>query len=180
MRIIGGKYKGTTFEFAKSKLVRPTQNMVREAIFNILADKCEGAKVLDLCCGTGSLGLEALSRGAESAYFVDIQCDIVQKNVDTLKMKDPSISVRVTRSPAYPFLKRRFGQWDIIFLDPPWDKTNIYESALNGVVEFDILRDSGIILCESRRYVTPKCPEGLIFEKDYIYGDTKVSIYKKA
>ncbi len=92
MRIIGGKFKGVVFEFAKNKLVRPTQNMVREALFNILGDACKGAKVLDLCCGTGSLGLEALSRGAESVYFVDIQCDIVQKNIETLKKKDPSIS----------------------------------------------------------------------------------------
>lgn len=178
MRIISGKFKGVVFEFRKNKDIRPTQNMVKEAMFNILGATCDGAAVLDLCCGTGSLGLEALSRNAASVQFVDSHCDIVQKNIDTLKKKDPTIQVRVFRSPAYPFLKRCKSQWDIIFLDPPWDKHEVYKSALNAIVTFGILAPSGILLCESRRSHKLHCPEGLVLEKEYIYGDTKVSVIK--
>lgn len=177
MRIISGKFKGTVFEFQKNKDIRPTQNMVREAMFNILGTRCEGARILDLCCGTGSLGLEALSRGAESVQFVDSHCEIVQGNVETLRKKDPTVQVRVFRSPAYPFLKRCKSQWDIIFLDPPWDKHEIYDSALKAIVAFGILVPSGILLCESRKNFSPKSPDGLILDKEYLYGDTKVSVF---
>lgn len=170
MRIISGKWRGRSLFFPKSKAVRPTQDRVREAIFSKLQGASEQARVLDLCCGTGSLGLEALSRGAGSAHFVDVQTQVVKRNIAHLDCQSQS-SVITQRAPT--FLKRTSLQFDLIFLDPPWQETALYEASLKAIYDNDILSDNGQLVVEFRRGSPPNEVE---FSSVSTYGDTAVTV----
>jgi 16S rRNA (guanine966-N2)-methyltransferase len=145
LRIIGGKYRGFRLEFSISDELRPTKDRVKEALFSILFDKVIGATCLDLFAGSGSLGLEALSREAELVDFVDTDCRILRKNLEKLKLD--------SRDGVYcqsfdKFLKRSSKKYDIIFLDPPWAHLNYFEEALKLIFDNDLLTTTGIIVCE--------------------------------
>ena len=120
MRIIAGKAKGYSIIVPQGE-VRPTQDRVREALFNILNPILPGARILDLFCGSGSVGLEALSRGAASVRMVDTarnSCAMARKNLEKSKLTGGS----VVQSDCLQFVRRDAGQYDIIFADPPYCK----------------------------------------------------------
>jgi 16S rRNA (guanine966-N2)-methyltransferase len=122
MRIISGKYKGHQLVAFKADHIRPTTDRVKETLFNKLMFQMEGARVLDLFCGTGNLGLEALSRGADHCVFVEKNVksiEITRKNIDKLKVS-PS-QYRIVNMEVLAFLKSYQGEaFDIIFADPPF------------------------------------------------------------
>lgn len=120
MRIIAGKAKGLQIKVPQGE-VRPTQDRVREALFNILGPLIDGARVLDLFCGSGSVGIEALSRGAATARMVDASrasCTMAKHNLEKSKL----IGGSVVQSDCLAFVRRDAGQYDIIFADPPYAK----------------------------------------------------------
>src|SRR6185503_15520666 len=128
MRIIAGKYRGRNLKSPPSLEVRPTSDRLRETLFNVIAPRIEGARFLDLCAGSGAVGIEALSRGAAHATFVDRSrrmCALIKSNLDLCGIeKDQS---EIVQSEAHYFLKHRPGQkvgsihpWDLIFFDPPY------------------------------------------------------------
>ncbi len=156
-------------------VTRPTTDNVKEAMFNLIQFDIEGG-VLDLFAGTGQLGIEALSRGARSAVFVDesrAAVQLVRANLALCRLQGD-----VVQGESLGYL-RTCGKFDLIFLDPPYD-TGLLDKALENVVQFDILAEGGIIVCESRREkVLPqlRAPYHLFTERNY--GKIKLTLLRK-
>lgn len=179
MRIIAGKYKGKKL-FSPAKNVRPTLDRVKESIFSIVQDRIEDAVVLDLFCGSGALGLEAISRGAQSCDFVDKglgSFKTVKKNIEFLGaeeqssayMKDSLVWLAVDRGKRY----------DLVFADPPYNftETEIYK-LLNRLLEGGLLTDDALIVLEKFKKTELKVPDGLILSDVRKYGDTEVALIR--
>lgn len=179
MRIIGGKYKRLSLAYPKNRSFRPTQDKVRESLFNIIRQRLSGSRLLDLCAGTGAIAIEALSEGALSVVAVDIDTTYLSRNRATLLRHDPALdpeAFTVCRSSCLSFLKRRSqDQFDIIFFDPPWDKAGLYADSLKLISEFDILNETGILICEHHK--STRLPGEAL--STYQYGDTILSLYNK-
>ena len=149
MRIITGKAKGIILKTPKGDSTRPTAERVKEAVFSMLQFDIEGRSVLDLFAGSGQMGLEALSRGAANATFVDKSKDAVnfiKNNIEKTKLNE---NATVLQSDYLDFIKRNAGkQYDIIIIDPPY-ALKMYNPALKALLEAKILKSSTLIVCES-------------------------------
>jgi 16S rRNA (guanine966-N2)-methyltransferase len=146
MRIITGRYKGRHLFTVKGKTTRPTTDYNRERVFSMY-NHYEGKRVLDLFAGTGSLGLEALSRGAVWTDFVEFATPalaILLKNVSLLGCGD---ICHVWRKRVRAFLKGTTDTWDVIFLDPPYDK-NLINPTLGLIYERELLNEGGMVIAE--------------------------------
>ena len=179
MRVITGSARGITLKTPEGMTTRPTTDRVKEAMFSIIHFEIPGAAVLDLFGGTGQLGIEALSRGAKSAVFVDAgepACRLIRENLKRTKLEAQG---RVIRSDYLSYLDRTKEQFDIILLDPPYAEVFL-ESAIKKITEIDILRQDGIIVAE--RPLGKELPwefPGYDRSKDYKYGNTLLTIYRK-
>ncbi len=179
MRVVAGKARGTQLKTPEGLTTRPTADRVKEAVFSILHFEVEGAMVLDLFGGTGQLGIEALSRGARGAVFIDHgkeACDLIKENLRRTRFTDQG---RVVRSDYLEYLKRTKEQFDIILLDPPYAEIFL-ENALKCISEIDILRSGGIIVTERPvgKVLDMELP-GFTRSRDYKYGKTLVTLYRK-
>ena len=180
MRVITGKARGVQLKTPDGQLTRPTTDRVKEALFSIIQFEIPGAAVLDLFGGTGQLGIEALSRGAKSAVFVDARedaCKLIRENLKRTKLEQDA---RVVRGDYMEYLKRCREKFQIIFLDPPYAEVFL-ENSLKVITEIDILQSGGIIVAE--RPLGKELPwefEGFIRSRDYKYGSTLLTIYRKA
>lgn len=179
MRVITGSARGRRLKELEGMETRPTTDRVKEGIFNIIQFDIEGRKVLDLFAGTGQLGIEALSRGAASAVFVEQRRDAAALIRDNLKITDLSDRGRIVNGEALAFLASSKEKFDLIFIDPPY-AANLWESALEAISRFDILSNHGIIICESpleREMPEMKAPYSL--HRTYRYGKIKVTTYHR-
>ena len=180
MRVITGKARGVQLKTPAGMLTRPTTDRVKEALFSIIHFEIPGARVLDLFGGTGQLGIEALSRGAKRAVFVDAQenaCALIKENLIRTKLQQDG---QVVRSDYLQYLNRCRERFDIILLDPPYAEVFL-ENALKRITEIDILESNGIIVTE--RPAGKELPwefEGYTRSKDYKYGNTLLTVYRKA
>ena len=179
MRVVSGTARGVVLKTPEGLQTRPTADKVKEAMFSILQFDLPGTAVLDLFGGTGQLGIEALSRGANSAVFVDAwekACTLIRENLRRTKFVQKS---RVVRSDYLSFLRSCKEQFDIILLDPPYAEVFL-ETALNCITEIDILRTGGIIVCERPidKALTYEF-QGYTRSKDYKYGKTLITLYRK-
>lgn len=178
MRVISGKARGVQLKTPEGLDTRPTIDRVKEALFSIIQFDIPGVAVLDLFGGTGQLGIEALSRGAKSATFVDAAdkpCALIRENLKRTRLEG-----KVIRSDYLDYLQSCREQYDIIFLDPPYAEVFL-ENALNRITEIDILRSGGIIVTE--RPLGKELPfefEGYTRSKDYKYGKVLLTLYRKA
>lgn len=176
MRVISGSLRGRKLKTPENYDVRPTTDNVKESIFNIIQFDIEGRRVLDLFAGTGQLGIECLSRGADSAVFVDQSRESVRIIGENLKAC--GLSAPVLQQDALSFLKG-CGGFDLIFIDPPYD-SGLYEPVLEVINSVDILSDGGIIVCESRREnILPEMSLPYVKRKEYNYGRVKLTLYSK-
>ena len=159
MRIIGGKNKGKKLKSFDGQDIRPTSDRARESLFNILGSRVFGCDFLDLCSGTGGVGLESYSRGANSVTFVDSSL----KSLNLAKENANSIGLdkEFVLSPADNFLKRTDKKFDIIFFDPPYIFDGVSE-ILKIVKERNILNDGGLFIYE--RVVDKQCKQVTGFE----------------
>ena len=179
MRVISGKARGVRLKTPNGQATRPTADRVKEALFSIIQFDLPGAKVLDLFGGTGQLGIEALSRDATSAVFVDERedaCKLIRENLKRTRLES---SARVIRSDYMAYLKNCKESFDIIFLDPPYAEVFL-ENSLKLITEIDILQSGGIIVTE--RPVDKDLPfefPGYSRSKDYKYSRTILTIYRK-
>ena len=179
MRVISGKARGISLMTPKGELTRPTADRVKEALFSIIQFDLPGAKVLDLFGGTGQLGIEAISRGAKHAVFVDAREDACRLIKENLKRTKLEVDGTVIRSDYLQYLNRCKEKFDIIILDPPYAEVFL-ENALNIITEIDVLQSGGIIIAE--RPLGKDLPwefEGFSRSKDYKYGQILLTIYRK-
>ena len=180
MRVITGSARGRKLKTPPKDDVRPTADSVKEAVFNILRDDIEGRRVLDLFAGTGQMGIEALSRGAQEAVFVDSALSslkLVKENLDLCGFR-----AQVVRSDAVSYLKGlagRGGKFDVIFIDPPYD-SGLYAPVLETINLVDILSEGGIITVESRAdFEVSEMREPYRMLKRYRYGKVAITTFTK-
>ena len=179
MRVITGTARGITLKTPDGMLTRPTSDRVKEALFSIIQFDLPGARVLDLFGGTGQLGIEALSRGATSAVFVDARedaCRLIRENLKRTKLEQ---NAKVLRSDYLDYLKRSTEKFNIILLDPPYAEVFL-ENAMKIITEIDILESGGIIIAE--RPLGKDMPweyPGYVRSRDYKYGNTLITVYRK-
>ena len=182
MRITGGRVKGRILSTPKGLLIRPTSDRVREAIFNILGQDLSGLSVLDIFSGTGSLGLEALSRGAGYAVFIDRlreSIDLIKKNINLCGYRDSGMILRRDLARGipweHPLLMRQF---DLVFIDPPYSK-DLATPILAGLSKGKRLSNGARIVVESAKAASlPLSFPSLGMVDARAYGDTKISIYE--
>ena len=179
MRVISGKAKGIVLKTPDGMQTRPTADRVKEALFSILQFEIPGTKVLDLFGGTGQLGIEAISRGAKSAVFVDVAdapCRLIKENIRRAKMEQEA---RVVRADYLQFLSQCHEKFDIIFLDPPYAEVFL-ENAIKKISEIDILQSGGIIVSERPVEKALNLEiDGFSRSKDYKYGKTLITLFRK-
>ncbi|CCK78772.1 16S rRNA (guanine(966)-N(2))-methyltransferase RsmD [Desulfobacula toluolica] len=179
MRIISGSCKGRKLFKLQGRQIRPTSDRTREAVFNILGQNIKKAKVLDLFAGTGALGIEALSRGAEHTTFIDRDCDIIRQNLNICRFEKNSTVICCDILKANPFKSLNGQQFNIVFIDPPYGKGYI-EQTLEKEFFTDLLNENGIIIAEH------SCKESLQIELPGIdiyrqkkYSKTMISFINK-
>ena len=179
MRVITGIARGVTLMTPEGLQTRPTSDRVKEALFSIIQFDIPGARVLDLFGGTGQLGIEALSRGAKKAVFVDAgekACRLIRENLKRTKLESQA---QVVRADYLDYLNRCQEMFDIVLLDPPYAEVFL-ENSLKKLTEIDILQSGAIIVAE--RPVGKELPwdfSGFTRSKDYKYGNTLLTLYRK-
>ncbi|MBR1781019.1 MAG: 16S rRNA (guanine(966)-N(2))-methyltransferase RsmD [Oscillospiraceae bacterium] len=179
MRVISGSARGRKLVQLQGMETRPTTDQVKESMFNIIQFDVEGRRVLDLFAGTGQLGIEALSRGAERCTFVDQRRDAVALVRDNLRHCQLADRARVVQAESIGFLSAARERYHLIFLDPPY-QTNLLENALKKIVEIDMLAENGIIICESAAdRVLPEVDAPYRKGREYRYGKIKLTVYRK-
>ena len=178
MRVITGSARGRRLKELEGLETRPTTGKVKEALFSVIQFDIEGRRVLDLFAGTGQLGIEALSRGAECAVFVERRRDalqVIRENLEACGMTDKA---RVVNGDAMSYLKSG-EKFDLIFLDPPY-ASGLLAQALEEIVRFDICRRHGIIVAESAADKTlPPLAGPYALYREYRYGKIKLTVYHR-
>ena len=180
MRVIGGKYRSRVLSEFAGENVRPTSDRAREALFNILSLKIYGARVLDLFAGSGALGIESLSRGAREAVFNDFSKDsiaIVKKNLTALKIAVNGEEAKVMQSDYLACLEMARGQFDLIFIDPPY-RFDYGEKALKKIAQKGLLSENGIAIYE-RDIPFDGEIEGLEKYDERKYGKAYLTFFKR-
>ncbi len=178
MRIVGGQYKGRIFNPGKRFKSRPTTDIAKEGLFNILENRYElsNKKVLDLFSGTGSMAFEFLSRGCDSATLVEINFNhykFIQSVLETLQIQN----AQVFRADAFKFAQKSADRFNIIFADPPFDLPNL-DSIPNVVLNSTLLADEGVFILEhSKEYNFISHPN---FSENRKYGKVNFSFFEKA
>ena len=176
MRVISGNFRGKKLKEPANYDIRPTTDMVKEAIFNIIQFDIEGRRVLDLFAGTGQLGIECISRGAASVTFVDQSKEAIA--IVKANLKACGVEARVVQDDSIAFLNRG-AKFDVIIIDPPY-ATNLINKALSVINSVDILSEGGIIVCESsREKELPEMESPYFMKKTYNYGKVKITTYGK-
>jgi 16S rRNA (guanine(966)-N(2))-methyltransferase RsmD len=176
MRVITGQARGRKLISPEGYDVRPTTDKVKESLFNIIQFRLNGATVLDLFAGSGQLGIEALSRGAEKAVFVDSSrksLDVVKKNIELCRFTSQA---QTFLCDAAAFLRTTKEKFDIVILDPPYHK-NLCISALELLG--DAVDDDAVIICETQS--DEELPENVgrfVIDRIYSYSSIKLTAYR--
>jgi 16S rRNA (guanine(966)-N(2))-methyltransferase RsmD len=189
VRIIAGKYRGRNLKGPPSLEVRPTSDRLRETLFNVIAPRIEGARFLDLCAGSGAVGIEALSRGASHATFVDRSgkmCALIQSNLDLCNIEENESNV--VESEAHDYL-RGLGKrvrdpetrWDIVFFDPPYADDYLPILETMGTQASTLLTENGLLIVEHHhKNQLPEAIGKLIRDRVLKQGDSALSFYETA
>ena len=189
MRIISGRFKGKRLTSVKANTVRPTSDRVKESVFGILGDRVIDSDFLDLCAGTGNIGLEALSRGARSVTFLDRShhcIRVIKSNLSGCDVHrgEPDVNiVKLDALKGIAFLARRNARFDFIYFDPPYD-SGIHEACLRQIGMNKMLLPSGQVIVERRRERKGDCAalaefDELQLKRQERYGDTVISFYQR-
>ena len=178
MRVIAGKFKGRNLKSPPSMQVRPTSDRLRETLFNVIASRVPDSRFLDLCAGTGAVGIEALSRGAAHATFVDRSrrsCQLIEANLRLCQV--PEEQRDIFCSEVTEFLKQsERDHWDLMFLDPPYKED--YSRTLQLLGSSTLLSDGGLLIVEHHHKtelpeIIGKLRRGRVLKQ----GDSSLSFY---
>jgi 16S rRNA (guanine966-N2)-methyltransferase len=179
MRIISGQFKSRRLKGTPPPGIRPTSDKLRETIFNILSSRVEGATFLDGCAGMGAMGIEAISRGAACVYFVDQSrkaTRIIRENLESLDIKDGFKLLEMDLARALDTIAVSF---DIAFIDPPYDREDLYSATLQRFGERSLLAEDGILLLEhGKRTELPDSFGRLHKIRSLVQGDAALAFYK--
>ena len=185
MRIIGGKYKGLKLLPPDGDIIRPTSDRLKESLFSIISSnkykiKIDSSNVLDICSGTGSLGIEAFSRGANSVIFIDKDyrsINLINKNIARLKIGNQfKDNIKIIRDEATKALKKINKIFQIVLIDPPYN-TNITEKCLFKLKELNLINQQSYIFAESSKTEDFNYYGYQILDIK-IYGNSKLTILK--
>ncbi len=174
MRVIAGKYRGKILSAFRGYDIRPTSDRVKESLFQILSARLPGARILDLFAGSGALGIEALSRGADEAVFNDSSREslaVLKKNLLSVKEEQ-----KVLMLDFRACLKAVTGEFDLIFADPPY-KENYTQEILSLTAEEGLLREGGLVIVESEREETAHAGWEIADVRNY--GRTKIYMFER-
>lgn len=176
LRVIGGKHGGRKLDQPNLKITRPTTDRAKEAIFSMIQFKVPNSLFLDLFSGSGSIAIEAASRGAMKVIAVENNQEavkVIKQNLETLSISN----VHVMRSNVMDYLATSRGKkFDFIFLDPPYGDIKLYNDSLSLMKEMDILKDEGWIIIETSDPKNISIPEGFIKLKDKKYGKSSILV----
>lgn len=182
MRVVSGIRKGIALKAVPGSSTRPTTDKVKEAMFNMIGPYFDGGVILDLFAGSGGLGIEALSRGAEKAIFVDRDgkaIQTIQENVNTCDFADKTEIYRNEAERALKAVIKRGLSFDIIFLDPPYKKQQLLK-LLEIINAENVLTDSGTIVCEHGSDIELPDTVGVLEKRKHEkYGIISITIYHK-
>jgi 16S rRNA (guanine(966)-N(2))-methyltransferase RsmD len=183
MRVIGGRYGGRTLRSAEGLAVRPTSDRLRETLFNILAPGIAGKQFLDLCAGSGAVGIEAVSRGASHTTFVERSrraCSVIRRNIEALGIED---MITIVNRDAVGALRRLAAEsrvFDLVFVDPPYDakvRSEMMDSLGLGLV----LAQQAIVVVEHRAKTPPQSEFGRIrVYRSLKQGESALTFYEVA
>ena len=188
MRVVAGKFKGRRLKTLKGLEVRPTADRVKESLFRIFGERVVDADFLDLCAGTGSIGLEALSQGAKSTTFVDNNYHCIRIIESNLEMcgfdrKHPQVRfIHLDARKALTRLGKRKAKFDLIYFDPPY-ASKIHELCVKQIAEADLLSPAGMLVVEHQKvqeadWIESLILDALILSRQERYGDTMLSFYR--
>jgi 16S rRNA (guanine966-N2)-methyltransferase len=190
LRIISGQHKGRVLSSVRKAKIRPSSDKVKGSIFNVLKGEVVGKKILDLFAGSGNLGIEALSQGAEFVTFVDSSLQsikIIKKNLESLNLEKKARTIGKDCLKVLARLSAKGGgsahgrqeKFGIVFADPPY-LCGFAQKVIDSVVRYDLLERDGILVLEHHKKESFKYPEGkLLYVKVKKFGDTMVSFFLK-
>lgn len=173
MRVISGKYKGKKLTGFDIDGTRPTMDRVKESMFAMIQNKLQNSVVLDLFAGSGSLGIEALSNGANSAYFVDNNIELIKILKENTNSIDNVKIIKSDYKKALLSFKDKV-KFDIIFLDPPY-KLNLINNCIELITKYDLLNTNGIVVCEYENEIINTNLELIKYKS---YGSKNIQIFK--
>lgn len=181
MRIVSGEYGGRTLKSVSGKNTRPTTDKVKESLFHMIGPYFDGGHALDLYAGSGALGIEAVSRGMDKAYLVDMNhlaIRTIGENVTITKEPEKFTIWKMKDLHAIDQLSRQNVSFDLVLLDPPYAKQQL-QIVILELIEKKLLNDHAVIVCETDKDVSLEINnKSLNFIKDKIYGTTKISLYE--
>ncbi len=182
MKIISGLYKGKDIKGYDIIGTRPTMNRVKESLFAMIQNYIDDSIVLDLFSGTGNYGIEALSNGSKYVYFNDLnsKCTkIIKDNLDNCKISSNYEIFNLDYNKCLDYLRSKNIKLDLIFLDPPY-KEDIINEIINKIIDYNLLNDKGLIICELINNNLKTDYIDLSIFKTRKYGDKEIIIYKKS
>ena len=178
MNVIAGSLKGRKLDFVKNKNVRPLTQKVKEAMFSVLQDWIVGKSVLDLFCGSGSMAIEAISRGASHADLVDLSVGMAVRNVNTLGIKEHIDIFRKDVLLALKLIHRKEKSYDFIFVGAPYGFPKTGE-VLEAIDKYRVLKEDGYLMLEQPNHRDfPSEFESFAEKKQYRYGQTIIVLYE--
>ena len=182
MRIIAGKLKGSTLYMTKDKKTRPLKDLARESIFNLLSHsnkislQLEESNILDLYAGTGSFGLECLSRQAKNVFFIENEksaFEILEKNIEKLKIKKKT---KIFFNDVFNIIEKQkilLSKFDLIFCDPPFKDKNM-EKLIELIFNRNLLKENGVIVLHRNKATKEKLPNNFKILDERVYGISKI------
>jgi 16S rRNA (guanine966-N2)-methyltransferase len=178
MRIISGKFKSRRLKGTPPAGIRPTSDKLRETLFNILGPRVQGATFLDGCAGVGAIGIEAISRGAAFVYFVEQSrkaCQMIRENLKALEIGE---GFKVLEMDLIKSLNALDASLDIAFIDPPYERDDLYEAALERFGSASRLAPEGLLIMEhSKRKDLPESAGRLRKIRSLVQGDAALAFY---
>ncbi len=182
MRITAGQKRGATLHGLESVETRPTLDHVKEAVFSMVGNEIVDATVLDLYAGSGAIGLESLSRGAKFAVFVDDNSDaikIIHKNIEKLSYCQNTLVLSVKDNESIDTLSRKKMVFNMIYMDPPFGKTNI-KQTLEKLLKTSLIAENGFVIIEEEHAARIVLDlQGLVLEKDKRYGRISIRVLRR-
>ncbi|MEK6304602.1 MAG: 16S rRNA (guanine(966)-N(2))-methyltransferase RsmD [Acidobacteriota bacterium] len=181
MRVIAGSYRGRKLSPVEGKDVRPTSDRLRETLFNILAPRMRGGRFLDLCAGSGSVGIEAISRGASEVVFIESSrraCSIIEANLRTLGIESGARLINRDVLFALQQITGASAHFDIVFFDPPY-ASELYDQVMNQLPTGNLLAAGSIVVVEHRsKHQLAPAYSNLATYRQLNQGESALSFYK--